>query len=245
MCESSCECNCTKSITMDCSLPSPVLMSCSTDNCTKDSLCCNVHVNPRVVFCNSISLTPTTTHKTEDLIEFTTTINSSIITFFQTSSFIQSTSTYSNVKSENTTLTSNMHIVKSEKRPSITPNVTTLSSIDSITSISINSITTHNYKQQSKVPISSTTVDATTIIMIPQNTINITVSNFDSIQSTFNIVQSIIDTNQRNTDTNTSTIITISVTIVVLSIILILIIIIVIFSLVIIVKRRDQFIPGK
>ena len=232
MCESSCQCDCTKSITMDCSLPSPVLMSCSTDNCNKDSLCCNVHVIAPVMSCNLTSLT-STTHKSEGLIEFTVTSTKlPIMPFLQTSSFTQSTSsTYSTPG------------VKSNKSPLITPHFTKLSSIDSTTSLPINNISTHNYKLQCKVPISSTTVDAATTI--PQSTVNITLSTFDSIQSTFNIVQSIIDTNQRNTDTNTLTIITISVTIVVLSIILILIIIVAIFSLVIIVKRYHKFNPGK
>ena len=191
-----------------------------------------IHSSLSIVNYNSTSFTQTTaTHKTKDLVEFTTrssvvpkimtSIKSLIITSFQTASFTQSTSsTNSNVKSET--------------RPSITPYFTTLSSIDSTTSMSINSINTHNYKQQSQIRISSTTVAATI-------TFNISPSTFDSTQSTFNIVQSIIDTNQRSAGANNSTIITISVTIVVLSIILILIIIIVIFSMVMIVKRRQKY----
>ena len=194
------------------------------------------HSSVAILNYNSTSFTQTTAiHKTKYLLEFTTTsvvpkimtsIKSLIITSSQTASFTQSTSsTNSNVKSE--------------KRPSITPHFTTLSSIDSTISMSINSINTHNYKQQSQIRISSTTVAAT--IIIPQSTFNISSSTFDSTQSTFNIVQSITDTNQRSAGTNTSTIITISVTIVVLSIILILIIIIVIFSMVMIVKRRQKY----
>ena len=238
MCESTCQCNCTTSVSMYCSLPSPDLMSCSANNCRNHSLCCNVHVISPVVSCNS---TTTTTQKMEDQVEPTTTSTQpSIINFFQTSSLTQSTS--SSLKSENTT--SRYSSIKSKKTSSITPNFTTLLSTESTISISINSISTHNYKLVSTIMISSASVDPTTTI-IHQNAINISPSNFESTQSTLNIVQSIIDTNQRDDGTNTSTIITISVTVVVLSIILILIVIIIVFSVVMIVKRRKKYNLGK
>ena len=129
MCANNCECNCTSPITMYCSLPSPNPTQCFDSICKRNGTCCEIQIissSSQIVICNSTSLTQTL-HNTVVVVEFTTSsvvskiitsIKSSITTFFQTSSFAQSTS-------------SRYSSVKSEKMPSITPHFSTLSSAES------------------------------------------------------------------------------------------------------------------